>query len=127
MLITQIRATRVGFKHFAMKELLASSTLLQFYMAWNFHPQGENGAGRTWDEIADSYDGELGLDETLMGIKLLRRWLVRKAEVSPMGAKHKQYDKLMDYFRRVLYARFAHNGGIHRTRCKHLQVAFRTL
>ncbi|BDA41943.1 probable ubiquinone/menaquinone biosynthesis C-methyltransferase Ub at C-terminar half [Coccomyxa sp. Obi] len=42
--------------------------------------KGELGAGRTWDEIADSYDGELGLDETLMGIKLLRRWLVRKAE-----------------------------------------------
>lgn len=43
--------------------------------------QGGLGEGRTWDQISDSYDSELGLDETLMGIKLFRRWLVRQAKV----------------------------------------------
>lgn len=38
---------------------------------------------RTWDELADGYDGELGWDETLMGLKLCRWWLVRQAKVSP--------------------------------------------
>ncbi|KAK9909128.1 hypothetical protein WJX75_007574 [Coccomyxa subellipsoidea] len=42
--------------------------------------RGENGAGKSWDEIADSYDGELGLDETLMGLNFFRRWLVRRAQ-----------------------------------------------
>jgi len=34
-----------------------------------------------WDEIADIYDGKVGLDETLMGLKLLRRFVIRKAQV----------------------------------------------
>ena len=34
-----------------------------------------------WDEIADTYDGKVGLDETLMGLKLLRRFVIRQAQV----------------------------------------------
>ena len=36
---------------------------------------------RSWDEIADGYDGELAWDETLMGLKLCRWWLIRQARV----------------------------------------------
>lgn len=41
----------------------------------------EHGPGRTWDDIADSYDRELRTDEFLMGLNLFRRWLVRQAKV----------------------------------------------
>ena len=39
------------------------------------------GAAATFDGIADSYDRRISLDETLMGVNLLRRWLMGKAEV----------------------------------------------
>ncbi len=37
----------------------------------------------TFDRIADLYDSCVNTDETFMGIKLMRRWLVRHAQVSP--------------------------------------------
>lgn len=42
----------------------------------------------TFDRIADFYDSCINTDETFMGIKLMRRWLMRQAEVSkaPSGA-----------------------------------------
>ena len=43
--------------------------------------EAESKPGRTWDEISDDYDGELGRDETVMGMKLCRWWLVRQAKV----------------------------------------------
>ena len=36
--------------------------------------------GNTFDRIAGDYDQKINLDETLMGIKLLRRFLLRKAQ-----------------------------------------------
>lgn len=42
----------------------------------------------TFDRIADFYDSCINTDETFMGIKLMRRWLMRQAEVSrgrPLG------------------------------------------
>ncbi len=42
---------------------------------------------RTWDEIADGYDGELAWDETLMGLKLCRWWLIRQARVRQHAAQ----------------------------------------
>eukprot|EP01134_Creolimax_fragrantissima_P007902 CFRG7902T1 len=35
---------------------------------------------RVWDKNAKSYDREVGFDETLMGLSLMRRWLLRKAK-----------------------------------------------
>ena len=32
-----------------------------------------------FDRNAGSYDSQIDLDETLMGVKLLRRWLIRQA------------------------------------------------
>ncbi|KNC72352.1 hypothetical protein SARC_15093 [Sphaeroforma arctica JP610] len=37
---------------------------------------------RVWDKNAGSYDKEVGLDETLMGLSLMRRWLLRNAKGS---------------------------------------------
>ena len=37
--------------------------------------------GVAYDDLADSYDQQIGWDETLMGINLLRWWVVRKAKV----------------------------------------------
>lgn len=36
----------------------------------------------TFDRIADLYDSCINTDETFMGIKLMRRWLMRHAQVS---------------------------------------------
>ncbi|CAO3632230.1 unnamed protein product [Cunninghamella blakesleeana] len=33
-----------------------------------------------WEQVARKYDQEIGLDEKVMGIGLLRRWLIRKAK-----------------------------------------------
>jgi hypothetical protein len=43
----------------------------------------ESGAGgqEAFDRLADCYDRCINLDETVMGIKLMRRWLMRQAEV----------------------------------------------
>ena len=41
----------------------------------------EAGGKETFDRIADRYDSCINVDETLMGIKLMRRWLMRQAEV----------------------------------------------
>ncbi len=38
------------------------------------------GGGAQWDTLSDSYDREVGLDETLMGLRLLRWWLVSHAQ-----------------------------------------------
>ena len=35
---------------------------------------------RAFDEHAPRYDDEIGLDETLMGVSLLRRWMIRKSQ-----------------------------------------------
>jgi methyltransferase OMS1 len=42
----------------------------------------------TFDRLAPEYDGRIDLEETLMGVKLLRRWLVRRAagDVLEVGA-----------------------------------------
>lgn len=38
--------------------------------------------GQAFSALADTYDQQIGWDEKLMGITLLRRWLVRQAKVS---------------------------------------------
>ena len=35
-----------------------------------------------FDSLADTYDQQIGWDETLMGLTVLRRWLIRQAQVS---------------------------------------------
>ena len=35
----------------------------------------------TFDRLADAYDSLIAVDETFMGLKLMRRWLMRHAEV----------------------------------------------
>lgn len=55
--------------------------------------EGEEGGGgapadgqATFDRLADFYDSSINIDETFMGLKLMRRWLVRHAEVgTPHG------------------------------------------
>ncbi|PSC68852.1 serine protease [Micractinium conductrix] len=49
--------------------------------------EGEEGGGgapadgqATFDRLADFYDSSINIDETFMGLKLMRRWLVRHAE-----------------------------------------------
>ena len=37
--------------------------------------------GNVWDSLADSYDSRISLDETVMGLRLLRRYVVRQAKV----------------------------------------------
>lgn len=39
--------------------------------------------GQAFTELADTYDQQIGWDEKLMGITLLRRWLMRQAKVNP--------------------------------------------
>lgn len=39
-----------------------------------------------WESVAKKYDQEIGWDEVVMGVGLLRRWLIGKAKVSPVGA-----------------------------------------
>lgn len=38
--------------------------------------------GQAFNCLADTYDNQVGWDETLMGISLLRRWLMQQAQVS---------------------------------------------
>ncbi len=38
-------------------------------------------ASETFDQLADSYDSRLGWDEAVMGLKLLRWWVIRQAKV----------------------------------------------
>lgn len=40
-------------------------------------------SGNVWDSLADSYDSRISLDETVMGLRLLRRYVIRQAKVSP--------------------------------------------
>ena len=37
--------------------------------------------GQAFNSLADTYDKQVGCDEKLMGITLLRRWLIRQAQV----------------------------------------------
>ena len=37
--------------------------------------------GATFDDLADTYDKQIGWDEKLMGVSLIRRWLIRQAKV----------------------------------------------
>ena len=37
--------------------------------------------GQIFNCLADTYDNQVGWDETLMGISLLRRWLMQQAQV----------------------------------------------
>ena len=39
-------------------------------------------SGAAFDALADTYDKQIGWDEKLMGISLLRWWLIRQAKVS---------------------------------------------
>lgn len=34
-----------------------------------------------WESVAKKYDSEIGWDEIVMGVGLLRRWLISKAKV----------------------------------------------
>ncbi|KAK9825459.1 hypothetical protein WJX81_004780 [Elliptochloris bilobata] len=43
------------------------------------HSCGHGGCGQ-WDALADSYDREVGFDEVLMGMRLLRWWLLSRAK-----------------------------------------------
>lgn len=50
---------------------------------------GQAADGRaTFDRLADAYDSLISVDETFMGLKLMRRWLMRHAEVCA-GAENK--------------------------------------
>lgn len=40
---------------------------------------GKDKRGNIFDSLADHYDQQINLDETLMGIKLMRLWLMRQA------------------------------------------------
>ena len=37
--------------------------------------------GATFDDLADTYDKQIGWDEKLMGVSLIRWWLIRQAKV----------------------------------------------
>ncbi|KAK9839165.1 hypothetical protein WJX74_010809 [Apatococcus lobatus] len=41
---------------------------------------GGTGSAETFDQLADSYDSRLGWDEAVMGLKLLRWWVIRQAK-----------------------------------------------
>lgn len=38
--------------------------------------------GSVWSNLAKDYDKEIGMDETVMGIGLMRRWLIGQAKVT---------------------------------------------
>ena len=42
--------------------------------------------GQAFNCLADTYDKQVGWDETLMGISLLRRWLMQQAQVSSFAS-----------------------------------------
>lgn len=47
------------------------------------HNQASNQqTGAAFDDLADTYDKQIGWDEKLMGITLIRWWLIRQAKVS---------------------------------------------
>ena len=52
---------------------------------------GVTATGETFDQLADSYDSRLGWDEAVMGLKLLRWWVIRQAKVR--SAYHPALDK----------------------------------
>ncbi len=52
--------------------------------------------GGTFDRIADRYDKWINLDETLMGLKLLRWWLIRQAEVKVLWQRFLETDLFDD-------------------------------
>ena len=43
-------------------------------------PEAHSCSHGKWDALADSYDKEVGLDEIVMGVRLLRWWLVSRAK-----------------------------------------------
>ena len=43
-------------------------------------PEAHGCSHGKWDALADSYDREVGLDEVLMGMRLLRWWLISQAK-----------------------------------------------
>lgn len=49
------------------------------------HPHSQacqHQSGAAFDEMADTYDNQIGWDEKLMGVTLIRWWLIRQAKVS---------------------------------------------
>lgn len=48
---------------------------------WDEAPASPAGGQQTFDRLADRYDSCINVDETFMGVKLMRRWLMRRAEV----------------------------------------------
>jgi hypothetical protein len=60
----------------------------------SFTPRSDN--TQVWDAVATRYDAEIDFDETLVGVKLLRWWLLRNVsgktlEVSAGTARNLQY------------------------------------
>jgi len=55
---------------------------------------------KTYDGIASTYDSQIGWDETVMGVWLLRRWLTGRAKgdvlevATGTGRNHEYYDKV---------------------------------
>ncbi|EFN59364.1 hypothetical protein CHLNCDRAFT_137827 [Chlorella variabilis] len=47
---------------------------------WDEAPASPAGGQQTFDRLADRYDSCINVDETFMGVKLMRRWLMRRAE-----------------------------------------------
>jgi hypothetical protein len=56
----------------------AAATAYSFVKPTSDAPPGES---VSFDTLADSYDSLVNREETFMGVKLLRRWLVRQAKV----------------------------------------------
>ena len=56
--------------------------------SYNDQQQLQHHCGQAFDSLADVYDQQIAWDEKLMGISLLRRWLVRNAQV---GNSHRTY------------------------------------
>lgn len=48
---------------------------------WQSDSGGEAGAAASFDGMADKYDSLVNREETFMGLKFLRWWLVRQAKV----------------------------------------------
>lgn len=59
--------------------LVGSTATYSLFKPPSAQPQVQQHA--TFDSLADGYDGKVNFEETFMGLKLLRWWLVSKAQV----------------------------------------------
>jgi len=66
--------------------LVGSAAAYSLFKTPSPQPQVQQHA--TFDSLADDYDAKVNFEETFMGLKLLRRWLVAQAQVPALATSY---------------------------------------